>query len=170
MPINLAVSKNKNLFGDLWFKMDEVVKIELGEDQRHLKDLNYTVTNITSIDSNVTAWSKPDGNPFKDGVRLFKCDKRTQDNNKTHSKEFFRKVTQLIQETSVKNNSKQFKTPYTTVKWLKSMLSRVLMSLFCTTRGTTLDIFQEPTLYEERKGEKIKKTKPEIVNKKKEYI
>ena len=117
MPINLAVSKNKILFEDLWFKMDEVDKIELGEDQRHLKDLNYTDTNTTSLDRNVTAWSKPDGSPFKDGVRLFKCDKGTPDNNTTHSKEFFRKVTQLTQETSMKKNSKQFKSPYTTVKW-----------------------------------------------------
>ena len=31
MPMNLAVSKNKNLFEKLWFKMDEVDKIEFGE-------------------------------------------------------------------------------------------------------------------------------------------
>ena len=44
MPMNLAVSKNKNSFEELWSKIDEVDKIDFGEDQSHLEDLNNTLT------------------------------------------------------------------------------------------------------------------------------
>ena len=63
MPMNLAVSKNKNLFEELWFKIDEVDKIDFGEDQSHLEDLNYTDTNTARLGA--LEKDKCAGSPFK---------------------------------------------------------------------------------------------------------
>ena len=90
----------------------------------------------------------------KDGVRLFKCNKGSADNNTTYSKEFLGKFTQRAQETLKQTSWITFKEgkpdPYVVTLYNNEKI-KVHPSR---TGGTILDIFQEPILYEEREKRK----------------